>query len=74
MQPRRWGVTITRSTIGLQLVDPVQRHVEAVATFVLYDRNLERRTIGPQRDRLQPTIDADPVLEMHDVPARRQRP
>ena len=60
------------SAIRLELIDPVQRHVEPVTTLVLHHRDFEGRAVGAYRDGLQPAVNADPVLEMYYVPARRE--
>ena len=58
-------------TIALDLVEPVQGDVEAVAPLVLDHRDLDRALFDD--DRLHPAVDADAVLEMDDVVPRLER-
>src|SRR3954469_9558058 len=70
----RWGTIaiFASGAIALQLVQPVQRHIQPVATFVLHDGHLES---GLTRgDRLDAAVDPDAVLEMDHVVAQGQRP
>jgi hypothetical protein len=69
MQPRRRRIRgdIARRPIPLELVDAVEWHVEAVATLVLDHRHFDRALLD--EDRLDPAVDPDAVLEMHDVVA-----
>ena len=71
MDPRWRTISIlTGGAIAFELVEPVERHVEPVAAFVLDDGHLQR---GFARgDRLDSAVDADSVLEVHDVVAQRQ--
>ena len=57
--------------IPLELVDAIERHVEPIAALVLDDRDFDRAL--PDEDRLDAAIDADAVLEMHDVVAVLER-
>src|SRR5205823_9836085 len=43
-------------------------------TLVLYDGHLERPALRSHRDRLDPAVDPDAVLEMHHVIAGLERP
>src|SRR4029077_18629591 len=66
---RRHAVAIRGGAIGLELVEAVQRNVEAVAPLVLDDRDFERAAVGAHGDRLDTAINADPVLQVHhEVP------
>ena len=73
VQPRRRRVVgdVVGGAIALELIDAVQRHVEPVAALVLDDGDLDRALAD--EDRLDAAIDADAVLEMHDVVARLER-
>ena len=73
VEARRHGfaVGVARGTVPLDLVDAVEGHVEAVATFVLDDRDLDGALAD--EDRLQSAVDADAVLEMHDEVAGLER-
>ena len=73
VQPRRRRIaeTSSRRPIPLELVDAIQRHIEAVAALVLDHRDFDRALLD--EDGLDPTIDPDAVLEMHDVVAALER-
>ena len=60
--------TVSRGAIALELVDSVQGDVESVAALVLDHSDFDRAL--PDEDRLDAAIDADAVLEMHDVVAQ----
>ena len=74
VQLGRRSVSVARRAVRFELVQAVERHVEAVAAFVFDDRHLERPPFGAHRDRLDPAVPADTVLEMDHVVARLQRP
>ena len=72
VDPRRRAIAVVlRRAVALQLVEPVQRHVEPVAALVLHHRHFHRRRADG--DRLDAAIDADAVVEVHDVVALDQR-
>src|SRR5258705_13703801 len=74
MQGRLRSVYIAGRAIRFELIYTIERDIQAVTAFVLHDGNFEGSSIRPDRDRLQAAVDADPVLEMHDVPTRSERP
>ena len=59
---------VARRAIALELVDAIERDVESVAALVLDDRDFDRALAD--EDRLDAAIDADAVLEVHDVSRR----
>src|SRR5260370_33549023 len=69
-----WRVAVANGAIRLELVQPVQRHVESGADFVLPDGNFERSALGPHRHRLDAAVDPDAVLQVHYVVPRPERP
>src|SRR5688572_4591121 len=73
MQPRGWGVArdVGGRSVTLYLIDPVERDVQPVAALVLDDGRLDRTL--PEEDLFDTPIDADAVLEVHDVVARGER-
>src|SRR6185369_159945 len=66
VQPRRRRVVgdVVGRAVALELIDPVQGYVEAIASLVLDDGDLDRAL--PDEDRLDAAVDADAVLEMDD--------
>ena len=67
------GISVPRRAIRLQLIQPVQRDVEPVAPFVFDHRHFERPALRAHRDRLDPAVQPDPVLEVHHIVALLQR-
>ncbi len=74
VQPRRRRVPIGCGPVRLELIQPVQRHVQAGPALVLYDGHLEGPALRPDGDRLDPAVDPDAVLEMDHVIAGPERP
>ncbi len=72
VQTGRRSIGVTTRAVGLELVEPVQRHIEAVAALVLDHRHFERALA--HLEHLQAPIDADAVLQVDHVIARLQRP
>src|SRR5439155_777263 len=69
VQPRWRRLAVSRRPVRLELVEAIQRHVEAGAAFVLDYGDLEAATFRPNRDGLDATVNPDAVLEMdHEVP------
>src|SRR5687767_10069574 len=66
VQARRGGVSvrIPGGAVPLDLADAIERHVEPVTALVFDDRDLHGARAD--EDRLEPPIDADAVLEVHD--------
>src|SRR5207253_917314 len=74
VEPPRRRLAVTRRPVRLELVEPIQRDVEAGAAFVLDHGDLETATLRADGDRLDPTVDPDAVLEMdHEVAAPQDR-
>ena len=73
VQPRRRrvGTHVAGGTIALHLIDTIQRDVQPVATLVLDDRDLDAALTDERRG--ETAIDADAMLEMHDVIAALER-
>ena len=72
MDPRRWPVAILLGrAIALELVQAIERYVEAVSSLVLDHGDFHGGCAD--RDRLDPPIDPDAVIEMDDVVALDQR-
>ena len=69
---RRPFAVLARRPIPLELVEPIERHVEPVAAFVLHDRHLDGGLAD--HDRLDAAIDPDAVIEMDHVVADGERP
>src|SRR5690606_8339425 len=64
VEARRWAIAVVRtSTISLELVESIQRHVEAIAALGLEHRSLDRRTC--LRDRGAPAVDPGTVNRVH---------
>src|SRR5213083_2034331 len=68
--PSRCG----RGPVRLELIQPAQRHVQPGPALVLYDGYLESPTLRADRDRLDPAVDSNAVLEMDHVIAGLERP
>ncbi len=64
---RRLIAVVARGTVALELIQPVQRHVEAIPALVFHDRDLEGRL--PDGDRLDAAVDPDAMLEVDHVVA-----
>src|SRR5204862_7367463 len=73
VQLGRRRVSVPGGSVGLELIQPVERDVEPVAAFVFDDRHFEPAALRADRDRLYPAIQPDPVFEMHHVVSRLQR-
>ncbi|OLE61149.1 MAG: hypothetical protein AUG10_02365 [Gemmatimonadetes bacterium 13_1_20CM_2_70_10] len=73
VQPRRRrvGAAVAARAVRLQLVEAVQRHIEAIASLVFDGGHVECAL--PHRDRLQAAVNTDAVLQVHHVVARTQR-
>ena len=73
VQPRRRRVVadVHGGAIALDLVEPVERHVQPVTAFVFDHRDLDRALA--HEDLLDAAVDPDAVLEMHDVVAGLER-
>src|SRR2546423_8205748 len=73
MQSWRWrfGCDVVGRSIALDLVDAVKRHVEAIAGFVLDDRDFDGALA--YIDLLDAAIDTHTVLEVNYVIARLER-
>src|SRR5438132_11065956 len=67
-------VSVNRVGIRCELIDSVGWDVEAITPLVFHHRNLECRAIRTEGDGLQTAVDADPMLEVHHIPARGQGP
>src|SRR6266581_480077 len=63
-----------RGPVRLELIQAIQRYVQPGPALVLYDGHLERPALRSHRDRLDPAVDPDAVLEMHHVIAGLERP
>ena len=64
---RREVPVLPRGPVALELIEPVEGDIEPVAPLVLDHRGLDHRLAG--HDRLDPPIDADPVVQVdHVVP------
>ena len=72
VQLGRRGVAVAARAVRLELVQPVQRDVQAVPALVLDDRDLEGALAD--RNRLHAPVDPDAVLEVDDVVPRLERP
>ena len=74
VQPRRRGVFrhVGGAAVPLDLIDAIQRHIQAIAAFVLDDRRFDRAFA--YEDLFDAAIDADAVLEVHDVVTGLERP
>src|SRR5689334_13012046 len=58
---------IAGGAVSLDLIDPVERDVETIAAFVFDHRDFNGAL--PNKDRLQPAIDPDAVLEVdNEIP------
>jgi hypothetical protein len=64
---RRAVAVLAGGAIALELVEAVERDVQPVAALVFDDRDLERA--APHRDRVDPAVDADAVIQVDDVVA-----
>ena len=73
MQLGRRGVTVPGGAIRLQLIQPVQRDVEPVAPFVFHHRHFQCPALRAHRDRLDPAVQPDAVLQVHHVVSLLQR-
>jgi hypothetical protein len=67
---RRTIAVLSRRAVALELIQAVERYVEAIAALVLHDRNFQRRL--SRGNRLNAPIDPDAVLEMDHVVAQGQ--
>ena len=74
VQPRGGRVFrhIAGAAVSLNLIDAIQRHIQTIAALVLDDRGLDRAFA--HEDLFNAAIDADAVLEVHDVVTRLERP
>src|SRR5580765_541837 len=68
---RRLGADVVRRAVPLDLIDAIERHVEAIAALVLDDRDFDCALADEHL--LDPAIDTDTVLEMNDVVAWLER-
>jgi hypothetical protein len=68
---RRVGGEVGGRTVPLDLIDTIKRNVEAVATLVFDDRDLDRAFTDEHL--LHSAIDPDAVLQVHDIISRLQR-
>jgi len=73
VQPGRGCVAVLRRPVWLELIQPVQGHVQSRPALVLDHRHLERPPLRADGDRLHATIDADAVIEMDHVVPRLER-
>src|SRR5205814_2415683 len=73
VQPRGWAVLrhVAGRPVALELIDSVQRNIQTVAPLVFNNGDLDGAL--SHHDRLDAAIDADAVLEVHDVIALAQR-
>ena len=73
VEARRWrlGGYVRGGSVSLDLVDAIERNIETVAALVLDDGNLDSALA--HEHLLDPAINPDAVLEVHDVVAGFER-